>query len=219
MTFGATVYLVRHGETDHNRANIFQGTNDIPLNARGRAQAVRLAQVLAPVRFHAAYTSPLVRARDTAAAIVEGTATSLSSVHALHELSYGHWQGITAAERETADAALVRQWRTAPWNVRFPGGETLAEAESRVLSVVKPMLARHHNETVLISAHGHVNRLILTYFLAIPRAAFWDIKQPNGCCYQVTLGADGANALNVIVGDDQSHSRKMVDGNSAIIRT
>lgn len=172
--------LVRHGETDWNRHGIWQGTADVPLNARGREQAAALAASLAGVRVDAAYSSPLARARETAERVVEGRSLSVAVHPDLREISYGLWQGKGPAARTRCHPGLERIWRADPWRVRFPGGETLEEVSARACAAVAAIIARHPGEAVLISGHGHLNRLILLHFGGRPREDFWEIRQPNG---------------------------------------
>ncbi|EIW60260.1 phosphoglycerate mutase-like protein [Trametes versicolor FP-101664 SS1] len=94
MTLVARVYIVRHGETDDNRAGIIQGHLDTPLNAAGVRQACLAADALADVPFDAAYTSDLSRARKTAEIIMEAhPGVLLETSEALRERFMGDWQG------------------------------------------------------------------------------------------------------------------------------
>jgi broad specificity phosphatase PhoE len=187
---GPRVYLVRHGETDWNRHGLVQGTMDIPLNASGRLQARSLADTLSAVRFDAAYTSPLHRARETAAEILaDRPDVPLIAVPELREMCYGLWQGRGAAPRRRTNPGLDRRWRDDPWSVRFPGGDSLADVSARTRDLWARLVREHSGQTVLVAGHGHVNRLLLIQALDLPPASFWEIRQPNGCCYLLEPGA------------------------------
>jgi broad specificity phosphatase PhoE len=86
-----TIVLVRHGETDWNRDNRFQGHADPPLNDNGRAQARVLAAELRTQRFAAAYTSPLRRAAETAAILADGLGLEAVPETSLKEVDVGSW--------------------------------------------------------------------------------------------------------------------------------
>lgn len=187
-----TLYLVRHGETDWNRLGLYQGTTDVPLNAAGVRQAERLGERLRGVAFDACYTSPLRRARDTAEAVVGGRALEPIELPELRELSYGLWQGRGAFPRGRCNAGLEWRWRSDPWSVRFPGGEALAEVETRAAAALARIRHAHPDGTVLVCGHGHLNRVLLIHALGWARARFWEIEQPNGCCHLLRLRAEGA---------------------------
>jgi broad specificity phosphatase PhoE len=171
------VYLVRHGETIWNAEERCQGQIDTDFSERGCAQLRALAQELADIHFDAAYTSTLLRAVRTAEAILGDRGLRARRIAALAEISYGSLQGTRFADWP---GNLHDTWRTDPWSVTFPEGESLAELEARVLPAFEQIVAAHPGDTVLVSSHGHVNRLILTAHHRRPRTDFWSIEQMNG---------------------------------------
>ena len=173
------VVLVRHGETEWNARGVYQGWQDVPLGARGVAQTMALARSLAGIAIDAAYTSPLSRARETAAAVLRGRGVVPVAVPELRELSYGVWEGLAPAPRRAAWGDLEDRWIADPWSVAFPEGESLGALAARVLAVWDRIVAAHAGDTVLVSAHGHVNRVILLHAHGLPRDAFWSLDQPN----------------------------------------
>lgn len=188
------VVLVRHGETDWNARGVYQGWRDVPLNGRGRSQARALATALAGVAIDAAYSSPLSRARETAEIALGARFVRACQVSAFRELSYGEWEGLAPEERRAGWPLLEERWATDPWNVQFPGGESLATLAERVLPVWERLLAAHMGETVLLCGHGHLNRVIMLHARRLDRADFWAVAQPNGSvttleCVPVTHAA------------------------------
>jgi broad specificity phosphatase PhoE len=140
-----TIYLVRHGETDWNAQERWQGHADTPLNECGRRQARELAGRLADVPFAAAYASDLSRARETAEIVVAGRAVMLQIDPRLREIDVGSWQGLTTAEidgRERSD------------------GETIEAFRERVLGALEAIAAANAGETVLVVAHGGCVRTV-----------------------------------------------------------
>ncbi|MBM4397717.1 MAG: histidine phosphatase family protein [Deltaproteobacteria bacterium] len=93
------VHLVRHGETDWNRENRFQGRRDVPLNDAGRAQAVKVAAALADRPLAAVRSSALSRARETAERIAEGRGIEVVVDDRLAEMDFGDWEGLTTLHR------------------------------------------------------------------------------------------------------------------------
>jgi broad specificity phosphatase PhoE len=171
------VYLVRHGETKWNAEGRCQGRADAALTDAGEAQIRALATELATVTFDAAYTSPLRRAIRTVEAILEGRGLRARRVDDLAEFCYGALQGTRFADWPHG---LHDTWRRDPWSVTFPDGESLAIAESRVLSALQRIVDAHPGDTILVSAHGLVNRLIMAAHQGRARDEFWSIDQLNG---------------------------------------
>lgn len=171
------IYLIRHGQTAWNAEDRCQGQKDSDFTPLGREQVDALAMSLSSVPFDAAYTSPLPRAVATAAAILGGRGLRAATVPTLSELSYGALQG---ARFDDWPRGLSTAWKGDPWSVTFPAGESLAIVRDRVLPVFRSIVAGHAGETVLISAHGHVNRLILLDVSDRPSTDFWQIEQDNG---------------------------------------
>ncbi len=191
MTLTTTIYLVRHGATEWNDAGRYQGRADVPLSARGELEVRALANELRAVHFDAAYSSTLSRARMTADILLEGSGVRALPLPDLDELSYGVLQGLTPEHRKARHEPLDSCWRDTPWAVRFPEGESLVDVQARVVPAWNGIVARHAGETVLVAAHGHVNRVLLLPMLGLPMDAFWTVDQPNAACVIVRMGATG----------------------------
>ena len=146
------------------------------MNTAGVAQVEALASELAHVSFDAAYTSPLTRTRETAAAILRRQRLRAMPVPELIELSYGELQGTTS---ESWDPSFATAWHNDPWSVAFPGGESLAMVRDRAVPVLQRIVAMHAGETVLISGHGHLNRVLALHALGRPEHEFWELEQAN----------------------------------------
>ena len=150
----AELILVRHGETDWNRDQRYQGHADPPLNEAGRAQARQLACSLEGLELDAIYTSDLRRAAETAEIIHAGRDIPLRRESGLREIDVGSWSGLTRAEIEE----------------RFPGaehhdGETREAMRERVVGTVTAISSRHEDERLLIVSHGGALRALLHHAL------------------------------------------------------
>jgi len=186
------IYLVRHGETIWNAEGRCQGSSHSEFTARGREQIHALAASLTEVDFDAAYTSPLTRAIDTAARILDSRGQHAKCAAELAELSYGSLQGTRFDEWPHELHAV---WRSDPWSVSFPEGESLAAVRDRVLPIFRSIVAAHAGQVVLVSAHGHVNRLILLHVLNRPPSDFWRIEQHNGTATLLEIAPDFSTTI------------------------
>ncbi|WP_374547688.1 histidine phosphatase family protein [Rhodoblastus sp.] len=179
------LYFLRHGETDWNAEGRLQGRQDIPLNAKGRAQAVRAGRTLkkllassgAPPDQIAFQCSPLDRTRET----LEIARLELGLPRAggafderLIEFTFGRWEGLTWPEVCARDPDLARARETDKWNFTPPGGESYAQLAERL----EPWLAEQERPSVVIS-HGGVARALMAMIggLSEARAPTADIWQ------------------------------------------
>ena len=149
-----TIYFLRHGETEWNALGRLQGTRDIPLNARGREQAVHAAAVLADLfkrdgKDKAALpyvSSPLGRARMTME-LVRGKLGLPPDDYALddrlREIGYGVWEGLTLAESEATDPGVYANRLADKWTVAPAGGETYAAVQVAHARLVRVGFDRH----------------------------------------------------------------------------
>ena len=147
-----TIVLVRHGETDWNRDNRFQGHANPPLNDAGREQAHALAEELRSERFAALYTSPLRRAAETAAIL--GAELGLSPVEnaSLMEVDVGSWSGLTRTEVEARSPDGFARWLE--YGYGWEDGETYDELGERVVAGLSSIGANHPNDAVVAVTHG-----------------------------------------------------------------
>lgn len=152
---------IRHGETAWNVDTRVQGHLDIPLNARGRWQAARLARALAMREtVQAVYSSDLLRARDTARAISEATGARLTLDTGLRERSFGVFQGRTFGEVQADHPEEALRWRKRDPHWTPEGGESLVAMRERIDTTVRALAARHPGEQVVLVAHGGVLDLL-----------------------------------------------------------
>jgi broad specificity phosphatase PhoE len=85
--------------------------------------------------------------------------------------------------------------------VSFPGGESLEEVRVRAASAAERIVAAHGGESVLVSGHGHLNRVLLIHLLGWPRERFWKIEQPNAACWRLTIDPDPETGLRRVAGE------------------
>lgn len=146
------LYLVRHGETDWNRARRIQGSTDIALNELGREQAATSGRLLARRQWDAIYASPLSRAFETASIIARETGLAMpTAMPDLVERNYGSAEGLTGDEID----------RKFPDGAEVPGRETRDEVAARVMPALHALAAAHPGANLIVVAHGGVIRTVL----------------------------------------------------------
>ena len=160
---------MRHGETDWNRENRFQGHADPPLNALGRTQSAELAAELAGEPIARVYTSPLRRASETAAIVAERLGLEVESLEPLREIDVGAWSGLTREEVAARFPDEYGRWLDrAPHG--FENGETYDELAARVVPAIHELAERHPSETLLVVTHGGPSRVMQAHAAGIDYA-------------------------------------------------
>jgi probable phosphoglycerate mutase len=207
------VLLVRHGETDWNVDARIQGHTDIGLNARGRAQAAAAARALREVRIDAVYSSDLLRARETAAAIAAEHRLPLRLDAELRERAFGAFEGSSFAELEPLHPEACARWRQRDPEFAAPGGgERLDTFYSRVSAAVLRIGAAHSGQTLALVSHGGaldcLHRCATGQALDAPRT--WELR--NAAIHRV-LVSDGR--MTLVGWNDDAHLDAVLDESSA----
>jgi probable phosphoglycerate mutase len=179
---GLKLYFVRHGETDWNRAQRYQGQRDIPLNATGRSQAISngraLADVLAGEVDAIDYVaSPLMRARETMELMrrqlglpAQGYRTDAR----LREIHYGHWEGELWHELATTDPTGYAAREANRWGWRPTGGESYRDLSERVAHWLCEV-----DRDAVVAAHGGVMRVLRGLSLALAPGEIFQLDVPQ----------------------------------------
>ena len=201
---GPRLLLVRHGETDWNRQQRFQGQIDVPLNENGKTQSVQAAAFLKDFRIDRAVTSPMLRPKETAEIILQHhPQVTLEFNDNLVEISHGLWEGKLESEIEQEFPGELAQWQNHPETVQMPEGENLQQVWERAIAAwthildTTPPNPDGQTTTVLVTAHDAVNKAILCYLAGQPPEKFWTFKQGNGAVSVIDY-PDGATGRCVI---------------------
>ncbi|WP_456333083.1 histidine phosphatase family protein [Fervidibacter sacchari] len=189
------IYLVRHGQTVWNEEGRLCGSSDVPLSDEGLAQARKLAARLKDIDITAIYSSPLLRARQTAEAIAACHCVEVKVEPDLREIDYGDWEGLKVVDAAERFPELERLRREDPMRFVAPNGEPMQLFAERVISAIQRIAASHADETVCVVAHQTVNRFILCWILQSPHLAdfrFWrQLRQDPACVNLLQVREDG----------------------------
>ncbi|MEM8628012.1 MAG: 2,3-bisphosphoglycerate-dependent phosphoglycerate mutase [Pseudomonadota bacterium] len=183
----ATLVLIRHGQSEWNKANLFTGWKDVPLTPAGveEAKAAGNALKAAGQTFDIAFTSGLQRAQHTLAYVLAGVGQSdLETVKhvALNERDYGELVGKNKDEaRAEFGDEQVHIWRRS-YDVPPPGGESLKMTAERVLpyyqSTIIPRLQA--GESVIVAAHGNSLRALVMELEGLSREEVLQLNLATG---------------------------------------
>jgi probable phosphoglycerate mutase len=163
--------LIRHGENEYTRTGKLAGwTKGVHLNAEGQKQAQTLAERLAKAPLKAIYSSPLERARETAAPLAKAHRLRVRVVNDLGEVGYGAWQG-----KSLKRLARTKLWRTVqhlPSAMEFPQGETFRSVQARAVNALERLVRAHAKDMIAVVSHGDVIKLIVAHYLGVPLDLF-----------------------------------------------
>jgi broad specificity phosphatase PhoE len=177
--------LMRHGETDWNKAQRIQGSSDIRLNNNGKAQADKAANILAEQYpdIKRIYASPLLRTRETAE-IIAGKLNAEYSFHdGLREITLGEWEGLTWNEVEEKYPEGFREWMNNRRYCKASKGESYNEVLIRFIAELQYIIEMHsENDTALVVTHGGV---IMALKCLIHKTKFEEMLQYllNNTCF------------------------------------
>ncbi len=175
-----TLYLIRHGDCRRDEVKRYIGQVDLPLNARGRAQARALRKHMAKVPFRRIYASDLKRCLETARIIAGPQGKSIRRQPQLREIKLGYWDGRPQAKIRQYHPEEYRQRGENLIDFRPPGGESFADLQARVIPAFRELINREQGPVLLI-AHAGVNRAILCDLLGRPLDELFALPQPFGC--------------------------------------
>lgn len=171
--------FIRHGETDWNRQQRFQGQIDVPLNATGHAQAARVAARLAADRHDALITSDLLRARETAAPLARAWGQTALALAGLREQNFGILEGLDVPTIQARHPDLWRRWLEHRADFALPGGESLRQFHDRVLAAVRELASARAGMRLAVVTHGGVLDMLWRSAHGLPPDGLRACEIPN----------------------------------------
>ena len=190
--------LIRHASVDTGTPARLCGTYDAPLSPRGQAQLERLdPDSLGSGRPSALYTSPLTRARETAAAWGRLWSLEPRREVALQEIHCGEFEGRHIREIQQVHPTIwARNSAQDDDAFRWPGGESYAQFRGRVLGALARLARLHPHETVAVVTHSGVIAQVIGR-LRGRRAAVWELDRPDPLSVTEVLW-DGTEPLDLV---------------------
>jgi 2,3-bisphosphoglycerate-dependent phosphoglycerate mutase len=196
-----TLVLVRHGESEWNKLNLFTGWKDVDLSEKGVAEAKQAGKLLKAekLKFDVAYTSALKRAQRTLTLMLEELGqTGLETIkdQALNERDYGDLSGLNKDDaRKRWGEEQVHVWRRS-YDIPPPGGESLKDTAARVLPYYEAHIlpAVKAGKTILVAAHGNSLRALIMSIEKLSGEAIIKRELGTGVPMVYQLNADGSFA-------------------------
>jgi probable phosphoglycerate mutase len=186
------IYVIRHGQTDHNAKGIVQGRGvNLPLNDTGVKQAQAFYEAYKEVPFDILYSSTLLRAQQTIAPF-----KALGIKHEIYaeldEISWGELEGTTATmESDAVFQNLVKRWREGDIHAKpAPGGESPYELQQRQKRFLQQLLTTDYRK-ILIATHGRFIRAFMCTLTGRPLNEMEQFTHSNLCLYKLRQNGEG----------------------------
>ena len=203
------IYIIRHGQTEKNKAKVLQGRSDVPLNDAGRQQAAEVRERFERegISFDKIYTSPLVRAVETAQIvagaaphqivagaaphqIVTGAAPQQFEVDSrLIEMDYGPYEGMDLTHPAPE---IITFFSDFVHNPAPEGMEPLPEVVARLGTFLEEIRDEARGRTILLSTHAIAMKGALEYLTPEAKGSYWSKYIGNCAVYRVEVGPDGS---------------------------
>lgn len=202
------VLLIRHGENEYVKKGRLAGRMPgIQLNEKGQKQAQNLAQILKNAPVKAVYSSPLERTMQTALPIAEALNLEIIPREGLLEIDYGEWQDKTL--KSLRHRKLWKIVQNAPSLMRFPGGESFAEAQVRIADEIQKICTNHKDRELLICvSHSDSIKLAVAYFIGLPIDNFQRLHIAPASITGLMISENGSGLMNMNFDPNFTFSRK-----------
>ena len=201
------LYIMRHGETDSNRAKRLQGRADNPLNENGIRLAREVGERLADIKFSLWISSPLKRAVETGEAVLSENRVSgtvpFERDERIVEISFGSWEGLGCGrDNFELDCDNFSDFYRDPELVSFPSdAESVSSVKKRTLDFLRSTVLREDFKTgedgleknILITTHGFAMRALLNS-LYENKGDFWQGRVPANCAVNIVEADNFGNA-------------------------
>lgn len=191
------VLLIRHGENEYVKKGRMAGRlPDVHLNEKGFQQAQVLAEKFSSAPIKAIYSSPLDRAIETAEPLAKTLGLEILLRPGLVETDIGDWQGHTLKS-----VRRLKIWRTvqnAPSLMRFPGGESFADAQFRITREILEICTQHQpDELIACFSHADPIKLAVAYFLGLPLDNFQRLIVAPASITSLHIGENSSRLINL----------------------
>jgi broad specificity phosphatase PhoE len=186
-----TLYIIRHGETDLNKAGIVQGRGmNTDLNATGRKQGEAFYKAYKDVAFDKIYTSVLKRTHQTVKQFID-KGIAWEQLSGLDEMAWGDYEGKAVSEETRGRFKKIMQsWKDGDLDVRFENGESPNEVQIRQKEALKVIMSHPEESTVLICMHGRAMRLLLCLLNNQPLTDMDNYPHRNTTLYRVNFDGE-----------------------------
>jgi probable phosphomutase (TIGR03848 family) len=192
-----TILLTRHGENEYVAKGRLAGRlPGVHLNENGKKQAQALAEALGQAPIKTVYASPLDRTIETAEPIAQALGMKVTPEPGLLEVDFGDWQDKTI--KQLRRRKLWKTVQNAPTRMRFPGGETFAHAQQRIVECIEALSSKHKPQDLIVCvSHSDIIKLAVAYYLGLPLDLFQRLVVAPASMSTLHIAENWARVVNI----------------------
>ena len=189
------ILLVRHGNTDALGKHLSGRMPGVHLNEAGRQQADNLVKRLLEAEISCIYSSPLERAVETATPLAIAKNVQVITIQNFIELDFGEWTGRSFNDLDKN--ILFQRFNTLRSNTIIPGGESMHEAQARMISGIQKLCKLHPNETIVIISHSDMIKATIAWYSGIPLDLFQRLEISPASISTIEIYEDAIRIVGV----------------------
>jgi broad specificity phosphatase PhoE len=198
------LFLIRHGATEANtrRPYVLQGRRtDLPLSEIGRRQAEAARRALETRPIDHVFSSPLLRARQTAELLAEPHGVPVTLVDDLTECDVGRWEGLSWAEVRQQDGSYLDTFEADPGTIPYADGESFQQVQDRAVPAIQRLIREHPGGNLLVVTHNVVARVIVAQVTGTAIAKARSIRLDNAGITIISIagGKEKLLTLNAVL--------------------
>jgi broad specificity phosphatase PhoE len=167
------LFLVACGQTTLDEEGVFQGPSDHHLSQKGVRHAKLLSKRLEDHQIDSFYCSPYEGAFATASTLAARHRRGVVRLKELREMDFGKWTGKPAQELKESEPDQLIKWRFTPHDYRMPGGETLAEVQSRLVAALESIVSVEEGNGVCVVSHSIPLKAAMCHFMNEDLSIVW----------------------------------------------
>ncbi|MFZ2097220.1 MAG: histidine phosphatase family protein [Anaerolineales bacterium] len=187
--------LIRHGQTDYNKKMHLPGRlPNVHLNINGQQQAQLVANILKSAPIKAIYSSPLERTLETAQPLAEALKLQVIPIPGLLETDCGEWQGQSV--KKLRQQKIWKSVQQHPSLFHFPGGESIAECQHRMVQVLETLRLKHAEQDLVVCfSHADPIKQVVAYYLGLPLDNFQRLSIDTASITALQISESGSRLI------------------------
>lgn len=168
------ILLARSATTDYDEQDRIVGRLDLPINVRGQAELLSIANDWRDARLATIYAAANESARMSATVVGKQLGVKCRVLPDLANLDFGLWQGLTVDDVRRKHPKLYKQWEECPLGICPPAGETVEQVFERLPQAARPLLKRRGGSAVAVFAPDPLRLILRAWLTGIDPARLWD---------------------------------------------